>query len=134
MLKIRLARAGRRKAPFFRVVLTEHTKPAKSWYKLVLWRYDPLKHACKVDVDLVKEWIWKGAKPSNRVAKLLKKQTWDSWRDKYIVFSEKTKKTKNETESSNEQQDDTNPEEASPTEDVHQEEDTESKDANQDTD
>jgi len=36
MLKIRLARHGRKKAPFYRIVLTEHTKPAQSGYKLVL--------------------------------------------------------------------------------------------------
>jgi ribosomal protein S16 len=36
MLKIRLARHGRKKAPFYRIVLTEHTKPAQSGYQTVL--------------------------------------------------------------------------------------------------
>ena len=59
MLKIRLARGGKHKAPFYRVVLTEHTKPVKSGYKLVLGWFDPLKHTSKIDADAVKEWIAK---------------------------------------------------------------------------
>lgn len=36
MLKIRLARGGKHKSPFYRIVLTEHTKPAQSGYMKVL--------------------------------------------------------------------------------------------------
>ena len=77
MLAIRLSRQGRSKRPFYRVVLTEHTKPAQCGHLEVLWSYDPLKHVLEVDVDNVKSWIEKWAKPSERVAKLLFKQTND---------------------------------------------------------
>jgi small subunit ribosomal protein S16 len=77
MLAIRLSRHGRSKRPFYRVVLTEHTKPAKSWYTAVLGSYDPLKHEFIADVPAIKEQIANGAKPSERIAKLLFKSTND---------------------------------------------------------
>lgn len=98
MLKIRLSRTGKHKAPFFRVVLTEHTNPVKSGYKLVLGRYDPLKHVSKIDTEMVKERIGKWAQPSNRVAKLLKKETNDTFRDAYITLSTAHRKPKNAPE------------------------------------
>ena len=79
MLAIRLSRHGRSKRPFYRVVLTEHTKPAKSGYKAVLGSYDPLKHSFEADIPAIKEWIEKGAHPSERVAKLLFKSTNDTF-------------------------------------------------------
>ena len=47
MLKIRLARAGKRNSPFFRVVLTEHTAPSKSGYKEVLGFFNPISKEFK---------------------------------------------------------------------------------------
>lgn len=70
MLKIRLARHGRTHRPFFRVVLTEHTKPVKSGYQKVLWWYDPVNHKQELDVESVKKYISNGAQLSERVAKL----------------------------------------------------------------
>ena len=54
MLTIRLSRHGRSKRPFFRIVLTEHTKPAKFGYKEVLGSYDPLNHILQADVELLR--------------------------------------------------------------------------------
>ena len=59
MLKIRLARHGRKKLPFFRVVLTEHTKSPQGGYKLILGWFDPIKHITEINVDAIKEWIGK---------------------------------------------------------------------------
>jgi len=59
MLAIRLARAGKHKSPFYRVVLTEHTKPVQAGYKLVLGWFDPLKHTSEMDIASIKEWIGK---------------------------------------------------------------------------
>ena len=95
MLKIRLARGGRRKAPFFRVVLTEHTKPVQSGYKEVLGWFNPLKHTTELDIDAIKEWIGKGAQPSNRVAKLCLKHSQDEFFKKYIQESDRVRKVKN---------------------------------------
>jgi small subunit ribosomal protein S16 len=59
MLRIRLARHGRRNRAFFRIVLTEHTKPAKSGYKEVLGHRDPITKDLQVDIERVKYWISK---------------------------------------------------------------------------
>lgn len=73
MLKIRLARAGKKNMPFFRVVLTEHLAAPKSGYKEVLWFYNPLSKEFKIkDIDKVKEYISHGVQFSPRVEKLLK--------------------------------------------------------------
>ena len=96
MLSIRLSRHGRTKLPFYRVVLTEHTKPAKSGYKAVLGWFDPMKHVLEVDVALVKEWVAKGAQISERVAKLLYAQTKDALFQKFYVERTRTAKTKKE--------------------------------------
>lgn len=73
MLKIRLSRAWKRNMPFFRVVLTEHTKAAKHWYKEVLGFYNPLSKDFKIkNVDKVKEYKSHWVLFSPRVEKLLK--------------------------------------------------------------
>jgi len=88
MLKIRLARHGRKNLPFYRIVLTEHTRPAQSWYKLVLWWFNPIAHDMDVNLDEVKLWLSKWAQLSERVAKLLYAKTKDDMFKKY--FSERT--------------------------------------------
>ena len=95
MLTIRLSRWWRKKAAFYRVVLTEHSRPIKSGYKEVLGWFDPVRHETKLDIDTIKERIWKWAKPSNRVAKICLKETGDDFFKKYIVESIRTRKKKN---------------------------------------
>lgn len=97
MLIIRLSRHWRTKRPFYRVVLTEHTKPAKYWYKEVLWSYDPLSHKLEVETDKIKSYIEKWSQVSDRVAKLLFKETKDKLFEKF--FTEKTKNRKPKKES-----------------------------------
>jgi small subunit ribosomal protein S16 len=98
MLAIRLARAGKHKSPFYRVVLTEHTKPVQAWYKLVLWWFDPLKHTSQMDTQAIKEWIGKWAQPSQRVAKLAYNSTKDEFFKQYIKEATKQRSTKNPKE------------------------------------
>lgn len=95
MLKIRLARGWRTKSPFFRIVLTEHTKPTKSGYQSVLGRFNPLRHEMDMNTDLIKEWIGKGAQPSNRVAKLALSFSKDTFFEKYIVKNDRVRKVRN---------------------------------------
>lgn len=72
MLKIRLSRAGKRNMPFFRVVLTEHTRAAKHGYKEVLGFYNPLTKEFKIkDLAKVKEYVSHGVQFSPRVEKLM---------------------------------------------------------------
>ena len=73
MLKIRLRRTGARKRPSYRVVVAEATAPRDGRYVDHLGFYDPLTDPATVQIDeeKAKAWIAKGAKPSDRVAKLL---------------------------------------------------------------
>jgi len=96
MLTIRLSRQGRTKKPFFRVVLTEHTKPVKAWFKEVLGWFNPLTHTLEVNTDAIIAWIAKGAQLSERVAKLLYNQTKDEQFKKFVVIRERTRKSKSE--------------------------------------
>lgn len=73
MLKIRLARAGKKNSPFFRLVLTEHTAAAKHGYKEILGFFNPMTKEFKMnDLDKVKKYISNGAQFSDRVVKLMK--------------------------------------------------------------
>jgi len=72
MLKIRLSRAGKKNMPFFRVVLTEHTRAAKHGYKEVLGYYNPFSKEFKIkDLDKVKTYASHGVQFSPRVSKLM---------------------------------------------------------------
>jgi len=95
MLIIRLARWWRKKAAFFRVVLTEHSKPVKSWYKEVLGWFDPVKHTQEIDYDAVKAWIAKWSQLSNRVAKICYAATKDDVFKKFIVETDRVRKKRN---------------------------------------
>lgn len=96
MLVIRLSRQGKKKQPLYRVVLTEHTKPVKSSYQLVLGWYNPLTHKGEYDVPTIKSWIAKWAKPSERLAKILFAETKDAWFQKFFEHITRTAKTKKE--------------------------------------
>ena len=74
MLKIRLQRTGRRKRPFYKIVVAEHSAPIQGRYVAAVGSYDPIvdKHGLNYDQDAIMEWIGKGAKPTNTVARLLK--------------------------------------------------------------
>lgn len=72
MLKIRLSRAGKKNMPFFRIVLTEHTRAAKHGYKEVLGFYNPFSKEFKIkNLDKVKEHVSHGVQLSPRVSKLM---------------------------------------------------------------
>jgi small subunit ribosomal protein S16 len=73
MLKIRLSRAWKRNTPFFKVVLTEHTRSAKTWYKEILGFYDPMSKEFKIkDLEKVKKYISTWTQFSPKVEKLMK--------------------------------------------------------------
>ena len=94
MLALRLARTGRKKAAFFRIVLTEHTKPVQAGYKEVLGWYNPLNHKMEVNADRCVELIGHGAQPSERLAKLLHTHTKNDMFKKFYVIRTITRKSK----------------------------------------
>jgi small subunit ribosomal protein S16 len=71
MLVIRYLRQGRKNQAFFRVVLTEKGNPPKSKFQKVFGWYNPKTKESSLNKEDILEWVNKGAKPSNSVAKLL---------------------------------------------------------------
>lgn len=74
MLMIRLARIGKKKHPFYRVVVTEKTRPRNGRFVEILGTYDPLKKpaAFAINGPRAEYWIGKGAQPSDTVRSLLR--------------------------------------------------------------
>ncbi|MDR2075024.1 MAG: 30S ribosomal protein S16 [Holosporales bacterium] len=75
-LKIRLARGGAKKRPFYRIVVAENTAPRDGRFVERLGSYNPLlekenKERVIIDVDRVKYWMSVGAAATDRVLKLL---------------------------------------------------------------
>jgi small subunit ribosomal protein S16 len=71
MLKIRLTRTGKKKQPNYRIVVQEHTAPIQGKFVEILGNYNPFTKKITIDEKITTEWLKKGAKPSNTVAKLL---------------------------------------------------------------
>lgn len=75
MLRIRLRRTGAKKKPSYRVVVAESTAPRDGVYVDLLGHYNPRTEPTTFSVDMEKtrEWLRRGAQPSDRVARLLAK-------------------------------------------------------------
>lgn len=71
MLKIRLARVGRKHVPLFRIVLTEHSQAAKHGYIKVLGHYNPVTKAFEMDREEAEKYIKNGAQYSPTLLKIL---------------------------------------------------------------
>ena len=73
MLMIRLSRIGKKKHPFYRVVVTEKTRPRNGRFVEIVGTYDPLKTPALIELkrDRVDYWISKGAQPSDTVRSFL---------------------------------------------------------------
>ncbi|MBQ8927459.1 MAG: 30S ribosomal protein S16 [Oscillospiraceae bacterium] len=76
MVKIRLRRMGAKKAPFYRIVVADSRYPRDGRCIDEIGYYDPTKEpsVVKVDADKAKEWIGKGAQPTDTVKNILKKE------------------------------------------------------------
>lgn len=75
MLSIRLRRTGSTKRPYYRVVVADSRSWRDGRFVEVLGHYDPRKNPAvvKIDAERAKEWIAKGAKASDTVRSLLKR-------------------------------------------------------------
>ncbi len=76
MLKLRLARTGRKKRPYYRLVVTEHTAPRDGRFLEILGQYDPVVDPAvfTVHTERVQHWLSMGAQPSVTVHRLLHKE------------------------------------------------------------
>ncbi len=74
-VKIRLRRLGKKKAPFYRIVVADSRYPSNGRFIEEIGYYDPLQNpsVVKVDAEKAKKWIENGAQPTETVKALLKK-------------------------------------------------------------
>ena len=75
-MKIRLARGGSKKRPFYRVVAADSRMPRDGRYVEKLGTYNPLlpkdsEERVKLDMERVQHWLDKGAQPTDRVSRFL---------------------------------------------------------------
>lgn len=75
-VKIRLRRMGAKKAPFYRIVVADSRFPRDGRSIDEIGYYDPTKDpkVVSVDADKAKDWMAKGAQPTDTVRNLLKKE------------------------------------------------------------
>ena len=74
-VKIRLKRIGAKKQPYYRVVVADARSPRDGRFIEEIGHYNPLAdpRVFTVDADKVKDWMKKGAQPTDTVRSLLKK-------------------------------------------------------------
>lgn len=75
-LKLRLARHGAKKRPFYRIVVADSRSPRDGRFIEIVGRYNPMlakddENRVQLDVEKCKEWLGKGARPTERVARFL---------------------------------------------------------------
>ncbi len=85
MLKIRLARHGRKGRPFYRVVVQDSRNPRDGRFVESLGYYDPLTDPATFNVngERARHWLSQGAKPSETVHRFLAREGLiDAWQPK----------------------------------------------------
>ena len=75
-VKIRLARFGAKKKPFYRIVVADSTFPRDGRFIERLGTYDPRKDPPEITLkeEKIQQWLQKGAQPTLTVKQLLKKE------------------------------------------------------------
>lgn len=75
-VKIRMARYGAKKQPYFRIVVADSEAPRDGKHLEVVGTYDPRKAEQKVvwEAERIKYWLSKGAIPSETIQSLMKQQ------------------------------------------------------------
>lgn len=74
-VRIRLTRLGRKKKPFYRIIVADSENKRDGKFLDVVGTYDPLQDPAAITIDNAKlqEWLGKGALPTTTVKSLLKK-------------------------------------------------------------
>ena len=74
-VKIRLTRLGRKKVPFYRIIVADIESKRDGKFLDILGTYDPLKDPAEVKIDdgKLQSWLAKGAKPTTTVRSLIEK-------------------------------------------------------------
>jgi small subunit ribosomal protein S16 len=74
--KIRLARVGSKKNPIYRVVVADSRSPRDGRFIEIVGRYNPQTNPSLIELneEKIRDWIAKGAQPTDSVKRLLKTQ------------------------------------------------------------
>ncbi|MFP7755976.1 30S ribosomal protein S16 [Thermodesulfobacteriota bacterium B35] len=74
-VRIRLTRKGRKKHPFYRIVVADSQAPRDGKFLDIVGTYDPMQDPAevKIDSDKLETWMSKGAKPTTTVQSLIKR-------------------------------------------------------------
>ena len=74
-VKIRLTRLGKKKKPFYRIVVANSEAPRDGKFLEIVGTYDPLKDPVEVNIkqDKLQYWLGQGAQPTDTVKSLLTK-------------------------------------------------------------
>lgn len=77
MVKIRLQREGKKKAPFYHIVVADSKSPRDGRIIEKIGSYDPMTNPSTVvlDQEKVAQWIKNGAKPTDTVKKIIESAT-----------------------------------------------------------
>ena len=75
-MKIRLARGGSKKRPFYRIVAADSRMPRDGRFIEKLGTYNPLlpkdsEDRVKMDIERVQHWLAQGAQPTDRISRML---------------------------------------------------------------
>ena len=75
MVKIRLQRMGKKKAPFYHIVVADSKSPRNGRIIEQIGTYDPMTNpkALKLDSEKVEKWMKNGARPTDTVKHLIEK-------------------------------------------------------------
>ncbi len=75
MVKIRLARHGAKKKPFYRIVVADSRAPRDGRFIDQVGFYDPTKNPSVVEIkkEKIEKWLQRGAQPTETVAQLIKR-------------------------------------------------------------
>ena len=73
-VRMRLTRVGSKKNPIYRVVVADQRSPRDGRFIEIVGRYNPQLEPSLIELDeaKVKDWLGKGAQPSDAVSRLLK--------------------------------------------------------------
>ncbi|MBM3925739.1 MAG: 30S ribosomal protein S16 [SAR202 cluster bacterium] len=76
MLKIRLKRVGKKKQPYYRIIVADSRAPREGAFVERIGLYHPLQDPPGVELDKerAKDWLKKGAQPSEAVHRIFKWQ------------------------------------------------------------
>jgi len=95
MLKIRLARVGKKKKPTYRFIVSESTKDTYGKALEILGHYNPFSKVIEVKKERILHWISKGAQVSPTVHNILV--------DQNVIQAEKVKASKGKKKGSEEE-------------------------------